>query len=150
MMTSLAYLNYGRWVADCPVDGCSDARALHPEDRYGNPSPQPVPDTVCAAGHPYHIETPPAQHRDRLEQAVSERPLIQDRGWYPKGHGWAELNGYPTGQSVDDLRAESSEVASVRAQQRAEKDRRLREALSSLGVEVRPDGSFSGTLPGTE
>lgn len=146
-MTALAYLNYGRWVADCPVDWCADSRALHPEDRYGNPSPEPVHDTVCAAGHAFRIEAPPARARAQLEQAVADRPLPQDRGWYPKGHAWAETHGYPTGQTVEDLRRESEEVASARAAQQAHKARMLREALSTLGVEVRPDGSFSGTLP---
>src|SRR4051812_18637209 len=98
MMVSVAYYNHSRWVADCPVDFCGDARALYPEvgaNPDGSPilSPHPVYVTQCANGHQFRIDAPPDDRRAQIETALSERPG-QYRDWLPAGHRWASA-GHP-------------------------------------------------------
>lgn len=145
-MKTLAFYEYGMWKAQCLVDGCFDAVALHPEDKHGHPSPEPQYLQVCAKGHPLEIEAPPERLRWRIEQVLAQRPFEADRGWYPKGHPHGEMYGMPTGQSIDDLLREAHEVASFRAAQAEAKRAHLLEALSTFGVEVGPDGTFHGQI----
>jgi hypothetical protein len=137
----MAYLNYGRWVADCPVDGCGDARAVyHPQTGARQT------EDVCAKGHAFQIEMPPEQVEARIVAAVADRQEDGDKAWFPKGHGWAEAAGFPTGQTPAELVEEGKHVATRRAEQAAAKRDRTREILADLGIEVRPDGTFSGSL----
>lgn len=144
---ALAYYNHGRWVADCPEDGCTDARALHPEDRNGVVSPRPEFEQVCVRGHPFRLVCPPEGFRRQVERVLAEREKEPDRGWLPEGHPWGAVYGFPTGQSIEDLEKESREVASFRSAQAAAKRDAMRAALAELGVEIRPDGSFAGQIP---
>jgi hypothetical protein len=145
--TAQAYLNYGRWVAECPTPGCHDARAVFPEHPVtGIPSATPNATDVCANGHPFAIEMPPQELAAQISGVVDERPDEQDRAWYPPGHPAGLRFNKPTGQSIDDLLAENQEVAAFRAAEDERNRDELREALSKLGIEVRPDGSFAGSL----
>lgn len=141
MRTALAYYNWGRWVADCPEPGCNDARAVyHPQT--GERQTQ----DVCANRHPFQIDMPPAQQEAQIAAALAERPVDADRSWYPRGHLRATLAGLPTGQTVRELAEEGRQVAAFRAAEKERETGRLRELLTTLGVQVRPDGTFEGSL----
>jgi hypothetical protein len=146
VMTAEAYLNHGRWVADCPASGCTDARAVYPEDANGVPSPSPILDQACKRGHQFRIVMPPPQLEAQIVAAVDDREVDADKSWFPKGHQWAELGGFPTGQSPKELVAEGKHVREHRGAQAAARRDRARQALADLGIEVRPDGTFSGSL----
>ncbi len=141
MSKALAYYNHGRWISDCPADGCTDAREVY--------SPQTgirQSEDVCAAGHHFRIEMPPPDVEAQIVAAVAQRPNAADRSWYPAGHRRATLQGFPTGQSVAELLAENAEVAEYRAAERAAQDAQLRELLSARGIAIRPDGTLEGSL----
>lgn len=155
MKTSIAYYNHSRWVASCPADWCSDARGLYPQDpQTGLPGPHPVYVQHCAEGHEFRIEAPPDDVRARIEAALADRPP-QFRDWLPNGHPWA-ANGYPTNQSPEDLVAEGEELkrrmAASKAAKRADMQEAvagsgdIRDVLAALGVQVNPDGTFSGSI----
>ncbi len=141
MKTALAYLNWGRWVADCPHPGCHDARAV-----YHPTTGQRQTEDVCANGHPFTIDMPPANVEAQLVAAVAERTVDADRSWYPTGHPRATLLGLPTGQTVRDLIDEGKQVAKFRAEERESERGRLRELLTGLGMKVGPDGRVEGNI----
>lgn len=147
MRKAMAYYNYGRWVAECPEPDCMDARSVYPvHPQTGAVSPRPNTEDVCANGHHFAIEMPPEQLAAQIVGVLSERPREGDRAWYPQGHPAAARHRQPSGQSVDALIEENRRVAEYRAaEEQANKDL-LRETLSGLGIEVRPDGSFSGRI----
>lgn len=147
MRTSRAYLNYGRWVAECPESGCNDARLVYEVDpRTGHPTGRRLAGDVCANGHPFRIEMPPPDVEAQIVAAVADRAEDGDKAWYPQGHPRALLTGRPHGQSPAELRAEGCEVAAFRAAGRDRDRDRIREVLAGLGIEVRPDGTFEGSL----
>jgi hypothetical protein len=123
--TALAYLNWGRWVVDCPEPGCQDARCV-----YHPVTTERQTEDVCANGHPFLIEMPPPAMEGQLVAAVAERAHDADRSWYPHGHSRATLAGLPTGQTVSDLVAEGKQVAKFRAAEKERERGRLRELLT--------------------
>jgi hypothetical protein len=141
VIKSLAYLNYGNWVVDCPAEGCSDARAVY-DPRTG----QRHSEDVCARGHAFQIVMPPPQEEARIVQALAERANDKDKAWFPAGHGWATAAGYPTGQSLEQLLEENREVAAQRAGEDDAKRDQILATLAGLGIEVRPDGTFTGSI----
>jgi hypothetical protein len=139
MKKSLAFYNHGAWKAMCPE--CPDARAVyHPQ------TGERLTQDVCAAGHPFEIVMPPPELEAQIVAVLSERAAEPDKSWYPRGHQWAMLNGFPTGQSVEDLLAENREVARFRAAQDEARKARLAAILAEHGIEVRPDGTFEGVV----
>jgi hypothetical protein len=144
--TAQAYYNWGRFVCDCPEPGCKDARLVYEVDpRTGIPTGRKLTEDVCAAGHPFRIEMPPPEIEAQIVAALAARE-DRDKAWYPRGHPLGVAAGQPTGQSVADLHTENREVTKARTTQRdAERDR-LREVLAELGVNVRDDGTFEGSL----
>lgn len=140
MRTSVAYLNYGNWVADCPFDGCTDARAAYPEGSLTR-----VLDQVCADGHPFRIVMPPPDQEAAIVAAVAARPEARFKSWLPAGHPWAE-HGYATGQTVKQLADETKAVERHLATRSAEKRESLIATLAEFGMQVRPDGTISGSL----
>jgi hypothetical protein len=141
MITGQAYYNWGRWVVDCPTPGCTDSRAV-----YNPETNQRQTHDTCARGHYFEIEMPPPGLEASIAAALSERPHEADQSWYPKGHARALLAGQPTGQTVQELVKESAEVAAYRAAEQQQEKGRLAELLETLGVAVRPDGTFEGRL----
>lgn len=93
MADTSAYLNWGRWVAECSVPDCFDAAEL------------PIGETGmrCVLGHRSSVKWPP--NARALEQAVAERQE-QNRNWFPLGHPVGEALGV-AGQTPDDLREET-------------------------------------------
>ena len=77
-----AYVNHGRWVADCPIPFCGQAWLA---DRI------PVECENCGQP-PGPIEWPTEQ--ERIESLLAVRPVPQTRNWLP-------------GETVDDLIAEN-------------------------------------------
>jgi hypothetical protein len=147
-MTATAYLNHGRWVAECPADWCGDAKGLYPQlpttDGSTVLSPNPVYLQRCVNGHEFRIEAPPDDMRAQIEAALADRPE-QFRDWLPNGHPWS-ANGHPTNQSPADLAAENEELKARLAAVKSTKQDEIRAALAAAGIEVRPDGSFSGSI----
>lgn len=139
MDTALAYLNWGRWVADCPAPGCTDAREVYQNGVR-------LDSDTCARGHHFQIEMPPERMEAQIVTALADRVEDADKGWYPKGHERAILTGQPTGQTIAELVAENDEVAAYRTAHADATKEQVREALAAAGIEVRPDGSFEGVL----
>lgn len=96
---AVAYVNEGRWVADCPSEGCTGAIILFPAPAG----------FLCAGcfngeiGHRYRPVTWPAE-RSEIEAALVERPVPATRNWSGRARpGW----GLTRGETVDDLAAEN-------------------------------------------
>lgn len=94
MAAALAYLNHGRWVADCAAPDCHDARQLPVGDRT----------MQCVRGHRSDITWP--FDPNAITGAVANRPEDK-QNWWPDGHPLPALAGWPTGQTVDELREET-------------------------------------------
>lgn len=97
-MTTPVYINYGRFVVDCP---CGDAREVQPGERS----------TACVEGHALNLEWP--DNAAALMAALSERVNVARRNWFPRNHPLALDLGKPHGQTPDDLRREA-EVGEAR------------------------------------
>jgi len=136
LRTALAYYNWGRWVADCPHPGCSDAREVKP----------PQMEDACVHGHPFRIQMPPAAEAAAIVAELGRRTQEQDRAWYPRGHARAELAGQPTGQTVAQLRAETVEVEAFRASQQRDRKDRLASILAEHGIHIGANGHFEGII----
>ena len=69
-MTATAYLNHGRWVVDCPRDGC-------PESHHADADL-----FVCAnCGLTSKVEIP--VERAEIDRLTGLRPVPQTRNWQP-------------------------------------------------------------------
>lgn len=92
-----AYVNLGRWVADCPKE-CGYALALSP--RQG----------MFHCGECQHLCSVAWPHNaDQIWEALAVRELPINRNWFPAGHDLAVRAGLPEGQSVKDLNEETAE-----------------------------------------
>lgn len=92
-----AYVNHGRWIADCPVD-CGGALIL---DKGQTQFPCPECLTITA------IEWP--KDPQGIWDALSKRMSPKTRNWYPEDHNVAVRACIPHGQTVDDLERETKE-----------------------------------------
>lgn len=87
-----AYINHGRWIADCPRPYCANAEKL---------------DTRQAMFHcsncqlQAEVEWPP--NADELWSVLARRPVPQTRNWFPASHDLALRSGTPHGQTVIEL-----------------------------------------------
>ena len=93
-----AYVNHGRWVADCVREFCNNAMRLEPRQaayRCSN------------CGLDAAIEWP--ADADEIWRVLERRPVPQTRNWFPAGHDLAVRAGCPHGQTVADLLAENEE-----------------------------------------
>lgn len=90
-----AYINHGRWVADCP--NCNGGIAAWAEN-----------DACCCldCGRVYHAVFPSTRKRDKVEAILLERPSGAYMNWNPDRESIADLKaesilrGFPV--SVDD------------------------------------------------
>lgn len=82
-MSSLinAYVNHGRWVADCPA--CNSAAVVTVESPYFR----------CGCGLRAGVQFPP--EREAIEDVLGRRPMAENRNW-------------SQGESVADLRIENA------------------------------------------
>lgn len=97
---ALAYVNFGRWIAECPLD-CGGALALNPGETTffcappggcGNMAPVVWPDNA-----------------QDIWDALLERKAPKNRNWFPKSHPLAVRAGCPSGETPAELRAEAAE-----------------------------------------
>lgn len=95
-----AYVNHGRWVAECPNQYCHNAEGLEPRQ-----AAFACTDRGChlLAG----IEWP--DDPDGIWEALAERPDPATRNWFPHEHHLAVAWRVPHGQTPADLRAEAAE-----------------------------------------
>ncbi|MFF3867346.1 hypothetical protein [Micromonospora sp. NPDC001898] len=121
-MIAQVYINWGRFVIDCPHSDCHDAREVTPGQQA----------EVCAAGHLLVVQWPP--DAAQIHAALAERPQERTRNWFPQDHPVALQGGQPHGQSPDDLRDEARQREEA-ALDRAEQARAL---LAGLGLELDP------------
>lgn len=96
-----AYVNFGRWIADCPMD-CGSALQLR--------DAQPTFDCV-ECGFSTEIEWP--DNVNDIWSALLERPAKRNRNWFPSNHTLALRSFSPHGQSVQELRDETEEHRSA-------------------------------------
>ena len=82
-MTTPAYVNHGRWVADC--EACRSALRVSPGDEF----------TCLECGHHDADVFWPDDWAD-IDAVLALRPSILNRNWLP-------------GETLDDLRAENLE-----------------------------------------
>ncbi len=123
MLTSQVYVNWGRTVANCPVPGCNDAREVELDQ----------PGMQCAAGHLSELVWP--GNMPQILAALAERLSDKRRNWFPAGHPLALLGGLPSGETPDELRAETAAGEAQDAQQVADKRAALITQLLELGSE---------------
>lgn len=104
-MKAIAYINHSRFVADCPRPHCANAILLEPKQTTfhcgGSDGCQLLAD----------VEWPP--NADEILAALMERPVPSTRNWAPAGHRQAIVTGFPNGQTVAELRAETHEYEGV-------------------------------------
>ena len=96
---SSAYMNWGKWVADCSRN-CGYAVALTARQAS----------FVCdiqggGCGQINPVDWP--SNASEIWDALLERPMPKTRNWFPSGHLLAVRAGCPHGQTVKELREET-------------------------------------------
>lgn len=98
---AVAVVNNGRWIAECPRDGCANAMRLDPKQTMfhcgGEDGCQLVTEVLWPSD------------ADDIWTALMLRPVKGTRNWAPAGHRQAIVDGFPEGQSVSDLLDENRE-----------------------------------------
>jgi hypothetical protein len=133
--TTQAYINHGRFIADCPTPFCNSAEGMK---AIGQSS------MICIDCHVMSPVVWP-NRPEALMAALEKRPDPTTRNWFPAGHGLAKLGGYPQDQSVAELDAETAQNLDKDSDRRAKK-RQARQALAELGITVDEDGTIHGRL----
>lgn len=90
-----AYINFGRWVAECPYQ-CGSALRLDPHQAMFH---------CKECGSMAEIEWP--AEADAIWAALAKRRAPKNRNWFPDGHQLALRSGAPHGQSVAELEEET-------------------------------------------
>lgn len=102
--TTQAYVNHGRWVADCDRPFCGNAvQFQHRQSTFnceGSGGCQAV-----------NVVEWPAD-ADAIWEALALRPVPATRNWFPTGHPLAVRSGCEMGQSPADLIEEQKEMES--------------------------------------
>lgn len=93
-----AYVNHGRWVANCCREYCNNALELEPRQARFQ-----CRNCGIVAG----VVWPP--DADEIWAALERRPVPQTRNWFPADHDLAVRAGCPHGQTVADLLAENEQ-----------------------------------------
>jgi hypothetical protein len=126
-MESPVYINWGRFVADCPAPGCGDAREVEPGQKtmtccVGENCPGHTSDLGWPTGVP------------QVMAALQERISEKRRNWFPDGHPFAVAAGLPHGQSVAELRQETERGEAEDADMLARRRSELLGQMKKLGV----------------
>lgn len=100
--TVQAYVNHGRWIAECCRPFCANAFRLRPHQTTFKC------DGNGGCGKEAFIEWPP--DADEIWEVLLLRPVPATRNWFPHGHKMVERFGYPGGQSPRDLIEEQEEM----------------------------------------
>ena len=85
-----AYVNHGRWVADCPA--CRTGLQLPRGPRQVKAEFVQVSDACVSCEYPIQVVMP--EDADLIDNALASRRLMVNRNWYPH-------------ESVGDLLAEN-------------------------------------------
>jgi hypothetical protein len=97
-----AYVNHGRWIADCTRPHCANAEKLAPWQA-----------TFHCSNCRQVAEVEWPGNADELWAVLELRPVPQTRNWFPTGHELALRSGIPHGQSVADLEDENREYGVI-------------------------------------
>lgn len=95
--TAEAYVNHGRWVADCPMQ-CGGALKLDPRQGVFH-----CPE--CKTMHSVTWPTDP----DEIMEALERRVVPRTRNWFPRDHYLAVRAHAPHGQTIKELDDETAE-----------------------------------------
>lgn len=122
MPSAQVYVNWGRVVAECR---CGDARTVEIGQQtmtccVGHGCPGHDSDLVWPNGMP------------AILAALAERLSDKRKNWFPPGHPVAAAGGYPSGQTPDELRAETAAGEAADAQAIAERRAALLDELRRL------------------
>jgi hypothetical protein len=93
-----AYMNVGRWIADCPRPYCDSAEKLDPRQAVFHCSECHL---IAAVDWPSKV--------DEITAVLERRPVPATRNWFPLGHELALRSGTPHGQTVAELEDENHE-----------------------------------------
>ena len=93
-----AYVNHGRWLADCTRLGCANAEALEPRQTVLH----------CSNCHQITGVSWP-EDADEITRVLGVRPVPQTRNWAPANHRQAVDCRLADGQTVADLIVENNE-----------------------------------------
>ena len=93
-----AYVNHGRWIADCVRPYCANAEMV----TRGQGQMR------CSNCHLGQVVQWPADATP-ISQVLARRPVPQTRNWAPPGHRQAFASGFPEGQTVAELVDENVE-----------------------------------------
>jgi hypothetical protein len=92
-----AYVNWGRWIADCPI-GCGGALKLEPsQTAFACPECRTIS----------QIDWP--RDADEIWHELEKRVIPKTRNWFPEDHELALRAHVPHGQTVTQLRDECAE-----------------------------------------
>jgi len=92
-----AYINFGRVIADCPVDCGSAIQLQAGQSTFHCPE----------CGYITTVEWP--DNIDEIWEALNKRPAKRNRNWFPSNHTLALRSGSPHGQTVKELEDETAE-----------------------------------------
>lgn len=95
-----AYVNHGRWIADCSRPHCGNALKLEPKQVRIHCSGEGGCNLISEVEWPRDV--------DEIDRALAERPVPTTRNWAPAGHRQSVAVRLPDGQSVADLIAETA------------------------------------------
>lgn len=90
-----AYVNHGRWIADCPLECGSALKLEAKQSAYHCPECQWVGT----------VEWP--DDADEIWETLNQRQVPRTRNWYPDGHFLAVRQGVPHGQTPKELTEET-------------------------------------------
>ncbi|HEV2778540.1 MAG TPA: hypothetical protein VGX25_03995 [Actinophytocola sp.] len=98
-----AYVNHGRWLADCPRPHCGNAMLLQFQPRQEL--------FHCGGLGGCQLVTPVDWPIDAeaITAVLALRPVPVTRNWAPAGHRQSVTTGTPDGQTVIDLLEENVE-----------------------------------------
>lgn len=94
-----AYVNHGRWIAECPEQNCHNALKLH-----GGETTFLCRTDLGGCGKESMIAWP--FDAEGIWVALNQRPMPATRNWFPVGHKMAERFNLPAGQTPSELLAE--------------------------------------------
>lgn len=92
--TVRAYVNHGRWIADCERPHCSNAVQLQPGQSAFECGPN-------GCGFVAGVDWPP--NAAAIWDVLNLRPVPQTRNWFPASHELALRANAPHGQTVTEL-----------------------------------------------
>lgn len=105
-----AYVYCGEWVADCPRNdggGCSNVEFVMEPIMLRGPRVKQKTFFICShCGWQADILWP--REMEAIMRVLMQRPVPDNRNWYPQGHHVALRFRLPHGQSVKELMDENA------------------------------------------